>query len=562
MIISEEKLKEALVKKNHVKEVDFDMAKAFAKNEDMDLDKALVEKGLMKDQEIGEIIAEIAGYPFVKLKEATINDISTRLLNYIPKETAFHQQAIVFEEDDKKIKVATTNPENYKLFKMLENKTGKEVKPFYVTNFDIDRALQRYTGRLTKKIEKLVNEFQKDREKYEENIVKIVDLLLEHGYSTLSSDIHIEPLEDVTVVRYRKDGVLYSKVKFPKDIHLRVVSRIKILAKLRTDEKEKAQDGGFSHEIRGAKIDLRVSIVPTTDGENIVIRLVMQRGRRFELDDLGLMKNDLKTLKRNAKKPYGMILAVGPTGSGKTTSLYALLQLMNKTEVNIVTIEDPVEYEVERVRQIQVNPAKDITFPKGLRAIVRQDPDIIMVGEIRDKETADMAINSAMTGHLVLSTLHANDAATTFSRFLEIGAKPHLLSSSINVVIAQRLVRKICPECKTEYHLSETEINTIKEEELTGKIKEIAEADKLEEITFYKGKGCKFCNDMGYDGRTAIFEILEVTEDLRELIANSAPMSKIKNQAIKNGMTTMTYDGISKAIQGTTTLKEVMRVTK
>jgi type IV pilus assembly protein PilB len=258
-----------------------------------------------------------------------------------------------------------------------------------------------------------------------------------------------------------------------------------------------------------------------------------------------------------------MIVVVGPTGSGKTTTLYAIIQLINRSEVNIMTIEDPVEYDIERIRQIQVNPAKEITFPKGLRSIVRQDPDIIMVGEIRDKETADIAINSAMTGHLVLSTLHANDAPTAFSRFLEMGAKPYLVSSSVNVAIAQRLVRKICKDCKESCFLSQEQLNILNDEpELTKIIKEISGKKNVAEVKFFRGKGCKFCDESGYEGRIAIFEILNVGEEIRELITNKAPMDTIRKKAIQEGMTTMVYDGITKALMGVTTFEEVRRAAK
>ncbi|MDD5752928.1 MAG: GspE/PulE family protein [Candidatus Pacebacteria bacterium] len=563
MLISEEKLEKILVGSGHIQKIDFDMVKTEAKEKKQSLDRMLIEKGLIKDQVLGKIIADSAGYFFVNLKRAIIEDITPRLLSYIPEEVAYSQKAIAFEEDGGIIKIATTNPANYSFFKLLEKKTEKEIQLFYATDFDINQALRRYKGDIPREVLRIVKEIEKYPDKSEENIVKLVDLILDYGYATLSSDIHIEPLAKITIVRYRIDGILYKIIEFPKEIHTRIVSRIKILARLRTDERAAAQDGRFAYETQGATIDLRVSVMPTTDGENIVMRILMQRGRRFEINDLGLLEVDLKKLIVNAEKPYGMIVVVGPTGSGKTTTLYAALQRINRMETNIMTIEDPVEYNIERVRQIQVNPAKEITFPKGLRSIVRQDPDVIMVGEIRDKETADIAINSAMTGHLVLSTLHANDAPTAFSRFLEMEAKPYLVSASVNAVIAQRLVRKVCSECKEEYSLSEKELAILEDEKIIAdSIRKISGKKDFDKIKFFHGKGCKFCNNSGYEGRTTIFEILNVTEEIRELINKKAPMDAIKKKAVEQGMTTMLDDGITKALMGITTFEEIKRATK
>jgi len=563
MLVSEKKLEKILVDSGRIEKVDFDTVKALSKESRQPLDKMLIEKGLIKDEEMGKLIAEAAGYSFINLKRAVIEEITPQMLNYIPESVALSQRAIVFEDKDDILKVATTNPGNYTFLNLLEKKTGKKVKVFYVTDFNIDQALKKYKGDVTKEVEKLIDELKKNPKKAEENIVTLVNLIIDYGYTTLSSDIHIEPMAKITVVRYRIDGILYKVIEFPKEFHIRVVTRIKILTRLRTDERARAQDGRFEQEIRGAKIDLRVSIMPTTEGENVVIRILMQRGKRFELKDLGLLEDDFKKVKKNAEKPYGMIVASGPTGSGKTTTLYAVLQLINRPEVNIMTIEDPVEYNIERVRQIQVNPVKDITFPKGLRSIVRQDPDIIMVGEIRDKETVDIAINSAMTGHLVVSTLHANDAPTTFSRFLEMEAKPYLISTCVNAVIAQRLVRKICDECKEEYSLSKEEVDAINSEpSFAEDIKKVSGKQDVSKIKFYRGKGCKFCNRSGYEGRTAIFEILDVTEEIRELVNKRMSMDSIRKKAVEQGMATMIRDGIAKALMGITTLEEVKRAAK
>ncbi|HQB85347.1 MAG TPA: type II/IV secretion system protein, partial [Candidatus Pacearchaeota archaeon] len=457
MLLTEKKLEELLVPK-HVSKDDFDMVAAEAKKKNVPLDLLLTEKGFIQDSTLGRIIADETGCEFLDIKRTQIVEIDSDLLDYIPEAVAYAQKTVALEQDKDTLKVITSNPDNYTFFKLLEKKSGKKVKVFYVTPFNIDQALKRYKGDLRREVKNLLEELEKNPVKKEQNIVELVSLLMEYAYTNLASDIHIEPLSEIVVVRFRIDGIMHKVAEYSKELHNQVVSRIKIMAKLRTDEKAAAQDGRFEMETAVQKIDVRVSILPITEGENVVMRLLMQRGRWFTISDLGLSESDLKKIRNNAVKPYGMILVVGPTGSGKTTTLYAILQYLNKPEVNIMTIEDPVEYNIEGIHQTQLNPAKDITFPKGLRTIVRQDPDVIMIGEIRDEETVDIAINSAMTGHLVLSTMHTNDSATTFPRLLEMGAEPFLVASSVNVAIAQRLVRSICQDCKEEYYLSETEL--------------------------------------------------------------------------------------------------------
>ena len=338
-----------------------------------------------------------------------------------------------------------------------------------------------------------------------------------------------------------------------------IVSRIKILAKLRTDETRQAQDGKILTRLDDEKLDIRVSVVPTTQGEKTVMRLLSAKGKYFDLADLGMSVPDLKIVKKAIRESYGMILSTGPTGSGKTTSLYALIKILNSRNINICTIEDPVEYDLEGVNQIQVNPKTNLTFADGLKSILRQDPDIIMVGEIRDSETASIAVNSAMTGHLVLSTLHTNDAAIALPRLLDMKIEPFLIASTVNVVIAQRLVRRICMKCIVSYVLSPEEVEGLKQEIDFKKFLNITE---LDEIRFYKGKGCEHCNKSGYTGRIGIFEVLEVKDNIKELILVRADADKIKKQAIENGMTTMLEDGFGKVISGLTSIEEVLRVIK
>ncbi len=563
MIIEEGKLKEILVENGHIKAGDFDMAQKEAAEKDASLQEILVKKGLIKDEQLGRMIADEKGYKFMNLKRANIEEISDKLLDLIPEVVAVNQQAIAFAGDEKKVKVATCKPDNYPFFKILEKKIDREVDIYYSTPFDMIQALKKYRGDMLTEVNDLIKKIEKSGAVGEQSIVDLVDLIMEYAHTNLASDIHIEPLTEFAIIRFRIDGILHKVAEYPKEMHNRIVSRLKILAKLRTDEKAAAQDGRFQYETSSGDVDVRVSIMPTTEGENVVMRLLMQRGRRFSIDELGLLDEDLKKMKRAAKRPYGMIMVVGPTGSGKTTTLYSVLQMLNNEEVNIMTIEDPTEYNMEGVQQTQVNPAKDITFPKGLRSIVRQDPDIIMVGEIRDEETVDMALNSAMTGHLVLSTMHANDAATAFPRFLEMGAESFLVASSINVTIAQRLVRTVCEECKKPHTLTEDEISKLREDEdLVKAVKRLANEDDLEDIVFYKGEGCKYCEGVGYSGRTAIFEVLEVTEEIKNMIVEKESSDIIKRKARELGMSTMVHDGVKKALMGLTTLEEVRKVAR
>ncbi|MCF7845219.1 MAG: type II/IV secretion system protein [Candidatus Pacebacteria bacterium] len=565
MLISEEKLRKLLLEGGYMKENDFDMTQKEAAGKTIDLQELIVEKGFIRDETLGRIVADEAGYDYLDLKKADIADITDEMLQHIPEVVAVAQKIVVFKEEEESFKVATCHPDNYPFFKVLEQKTGKKAEAYYSTPFDIQQALKRYKGDLMTEVKRLIRELEKSPTGAEENVVEFVDLIMEYAHSNLASDVHVEPLSEFAIVRFRIDGILHKVAEYPKkQLHERISSRIKILAKLRTDEKSAAQDGRFNYKTTGGSVDVRVSIMPATEGENIVMRLLIQRGKRFSMDELGLLDHDLKKLRAAVQKPYGMVLSVGPTGSGKTTTLYSVLQTLNEPEVNIMTIEDPVEYEIEGVQQTQVNHAKNITFPTGLRTIVRQDPDIVMVGEIRDGETVDMALNSAMTGHLVLSTMHANDAATTFPRFLEMGAEPFLVASSVNVAIAQRLVRQVCPDCKESYHLSEEQITTLKEEEegLVSMIKEIAGEKEMKDITFYRGKGCKFCNETGYLSRTAIFEVLEVTEEIRNLIVQKESSEIIRRKAMEQGMSTMMQDGVAKALKGKTTLEEIRKVAK
>ncbi len=382
------------------------------------------------------------------------------------------------------------------------------------------------------------------------SVITLLSLIVEHAHKIHASDIHIDPFEEGLIFRFRVDGILYKVFSLPKNIHEEVISRIKILSGLRTDEHQTAQDGRFRHINGGEYVDIRVSIVPTYYGENAVLRLLSERLNNSALEYLGFSNANLEIIKAAIKKPYGMILVTGPTGSGKTTTLYALLKHLNIPEISIVTIEDPIEYSLPGIEQIQVNAKTGLSFAQGLRSILRQDPDVIMVGEIRDNETAGIAVNVALTGHLLLSTLHTNDPATTLPRLLDMKIESYLVASTVNIAIGQRLVRKICTKCKIPKILEKSEIESLFK---------IFSKD-LSVTTLYEGKGCEDCNGTGYKGRLPVHEVLQVTEKVRQAILEKRTASEIKSIALKEGMKSMEEDAFLKAEQGLTSFQEILRL--
>lgn len=385
------------------------------------------------------------------------------------------------------------------------------------------------------------------------SIISLLDSLFEHAHATRASDIHIDPTHDAVQVKFRIDGVLQDMHAFPKAIQSEVVTRIKVLSGLRTDEHQAAQDGRFRTEIPEAgPVDVRVSIVPTYYGENVVMRLLSDQQQEFSLPSLGFSKENQEKILHAIKRPYGMILATGPTGSGKTTSLYTILKILNTKEVSIITIEDPIEYAISGINQTQVNTRTGLTFAHGLRSFLRQDPNIIMVGEIRDPETAGLAVNTSLTGHLLLSTVHTNDAATTLPRLLDMGVEPYLIASTVNIAIGQRLARKVCTKCKVAKKITPAEITSLENI--------VSDKQSLRNKTFYHGKGCEACNGSGYKGRIGIHEVLVVDNDIREATLKKVTASELRDVAIKNGMITMLEDGFKKAMDGITTIEEVLRM--
>lgn len=548
---------ETLVSGGFLSEIDVERAKSVSAKKNITFEQAVIDQDLLSDEHLGRLISETYNWRYVNLRKVEIDD---KVFKLIPLQVAEKQKIIAFSETEEGVKVAMNNPEDQQLLHLLKKIIGKRPLPHYATKQDLKEQLRLYKTDVRTEFEKIIkteaNQAVKDG-KTESSTIQIINMLLTRGYESNASDIHIEPYEDTTVIRFRIDGVMHEVISVPKNIHNLLISRLKVLAKLRTDEHQVPQDGKLQYLLGDEKADVRVSIVPTTKGENAVMRLLSQKSRQFSMQELGLSDRDYERLLAAIKKPWGMILSTGPTGSGKTTSLYAILKILNQPSVNISTIEDPVEYNINGITQIQVHNQVDLSFASGLRAIVRQDPDVIMVGEVRDKETASIAVNSAMTGHLVLSTLHTNDAPTALPRLLDMNIEPFLIASTVNVIIAQRLVRKICQHC---IHSVTANIEELSQKMPISVLEKLARGQ--EEIEVFEGSGCKVCNHTGYSGRTGIFELLEINDEIRKLIMEGADADLIKKTAVKHGMTTMFDDAREKVLNGVTTVDEMLRVVK
>lgn len=517
---------------------------------------SLIESGVITEDQISAIIAKYYNVPVVSLSKITISE---DVAHIVPERVARKQKAIAFERDANGVKVAMNDPSNKNILSMVARKTGERALAYYANADEIEATVSLYQKALQKTIDELLAEYIKQATIYKGDlpIIKVVDELINAAYHDRSSDIHIEPEEKTSLIRFRIDGVLQDVLRVPREVHDRIISRIKVLSNLRTDEHMSAQDGKMTAHMEEEDLDIRVSILPVTQGEKAVLRLLSSHSREYTLSNLGMSPTDLRKVTKAYSRSYGMILSTGPTGSGKTTSIYAILKILNTREKNIMTIEDPVEYRIAGANQVHVNAKTNLTFANGLRSILRQDPNVIFVGEIRDSETAGIAVNAALTGHLVLSTLHTNDAATAIPRLTDMKVEPFLVASTVNVIVAQRLVRQICSSCKMEEKIQTIEIVKHFPVELVEK-----HFGKLAEITVYKGKGCKICRNTGYTGRVGLFEVLEVTKGIRLLISEKADSDIIAQAAIKEGMETMLDDGLKKVATGVTTIEEVIRVTK
>ncbi len=518
----------------------------------------VVEKDLIKETDLGELTADILSVPFIKLTTITI---PKEVLLIISETLARQKQIIAFKKDKEGLHVAMANPADVETIDFLKNKTGLPILRYGATKRDIQQAFALYLKDIDKAfaevIQANIEEAKNNRQDIEPPIIKIVETIISYGYENNASDIHLEPEEKSCLVRFRIDGVLHDIISLSLDLYPQIVTRVKVLANLRTDEHQVPQDGKIEFAMDGQKLDIRVSIVPVRKGEAIVMRLLSERARKISLESLGFSESDLQKVKRAYQKPYGMILSTGPTGCGKTTTMYAVLKLLNTRDVNIMTIEDPIEYDVEGVNQIQVNTKANLTFASGLRSILRQDPNIILVGEIRDEETAGIATNAAMTGHLVLSTLHTNDAATALPRLLDMNIEPFIISSTANVIIAQRLVRKIHGICRISLDVSMNSVAKYVDKSALEKI--FGDKDTMR---IYRGKGCALCHNTRYEERMGIFEVMEISEEIKQAIVAKKDAATIKALAVKQGMKTMIEDGLEKVRLGETTIDEVLRVTK
>ncbi len=554
MVITDEQLKALLMKTKLIDEKGLEKIITYAKNSGESLSDALTENNLVSDENLGLLISDYLKLPFIILSKTSIPQEVFRI---IPERIARKHKVIAFARTKEGIKVAMAEPQNTELLQLISKKTGERIFPYLATARDINNTFQIYRKDLQKTFDELIQKETHGKGTEEAPITKIVDLLINYSYQDKASDVHIEPQETNSLVRFRIDGILHDVLLLPKDIHERVVARIKVLSRLRTDEHLSAQDGKMRVKLEEENLDIRVSIIPIVDGEKVVLRLLSSKSRQFSLVDLGMSEKDLDKLTRAFNRAYGMILSTGPTGSGKSTSIYAILKIINTREKNITTVEDPVEYRIKGVNQIQVNPKTNLTFAAGLRSILRQDPNIIFVGEIRDIETAGIAVNAALTGHLVLSTLHTNDAATALPRLTDMKIEPFLVASTINVIVAQRLVRKICEMCKTSLDITLAELMKNLPEEMVKKHFGIKK-----DIRIYKGNGCKVCHYTGYSGRVGVFEVLEISNQIRKLIIGKADSDVITKEATQEGMSTMLDDGLEKIIKGITSVEEVLRVTK
>lgn len=562
MTLDDKKIGEILISQSYITDKDLKEAMEYAKSHDSSITDYLFSEGVLSKELVGQAIAEYLGVPYADLGKEKIDE---EIFEMIPELVARSNEVVALSRSEEGVKIGMTNPIDLEFIHILEKRVNDNVIACYITKQDFENVLARYKKDIRTEFKNILNELQKKntpKEKQDELVVTMVDMLFENGYQNNASDIHVEPYAKKIVIRFRIDGIMHDVLEIPKNFSELILSRIKIMSKLRTDEHRAAQDGKLKFKIEGQEVDVRISIVPVTHGENVVMRILSDKNRRFSLTDLGFSETDLKKMKKVIKNPHGMILVTGPTGSGKTTTLYAVLKMLNRREVHISTIEDPVEYDIESITQIQVNIKTDLTFAKGLRAIVRQDPDIIMVGEIRDEETADIAVNSALTGHLVLSTLHTNDAPTTLPRLLDMDVEPFLVASTVSLVVAQRLVRQICPKCRVSYQPEKEEKAFIESDQGVMNILKNKGYKNLSKIRFYKSTGCNACANTGYSGRLGIFEVMEMSEEIKQMILKNASSDEIMKVAIKQGMTTMFEDGIDKVINGLTTIQEVMRVSK
>jgi type IV pilus assembly protein PilB len=581
MVIEKKQLKEFILDSGLVSRKDLEKAEEEAEKKDQPLSDILVSEGKINEDDMRRMNAYVLGIPFVDLKS---QKIPFEVLSLIPEPIARKNNIVAFKKTEDGLEVAMLDTEDLNAIDFIKKKVGLKILPRLTSTDSIKTVLVQYQKSLKADFGDLIQkeaealksvadevkgsgESEKDLKKMAEDlpVVRIVDTLLKHAIIQNASDIHIEPQETEVIVRYRIDGLLHDAMVLPKNAGNGITARIKVLSSLKLDEKRLPQDGRFKVEMNGEKVAFRVSILPIYYGEKTVMRLLKEGASGFTLESLGFHGEGLDQIHEATKLTTGMILTTGPTGSGKTTTLYTVLDILNTPDVNISTIEDPVEYQMKRVNQTQVKPDIGFTFASGLRSLVRQDPDIIMVGEIRDNETAALGVNAALTGHLVLSTLHTNSAAGAIPRLLDMKVEPFLLVSTLNVIIGQRLIRKLSGT-KEKYFLSKEEIALLEKKVDTVRILDFLKKEKIvdakadwKDIPFYKPKKSEESED-GYKGRIGIHEVLKVTPTVRDIIIKGGTSDDIEKQAKAEGMLTMIEDGIFKAVQGVTTIEEVLRV--
>lgn len=555
-------IEDILFKQGLLTQQQFSAIKLEAINSGLSSEQIITQHQLVQPGKIIAARAQLMGVPFISLEGKAI---SSEVLNFLPEIVARRYRIIPFDRKDDKLFVAMADPLDLQVIQFVEKKSALFVKPYLAVPEDIMKTIdEQYSQNLTSEVTsalKEVSDLQPANAEIEEKaeviheapVSNIITQLLQYAVSSRASDIHIEPMDDRTRVRYRIDGILHEKIILPRTVHDALVSRIKILSNLKIEEKRLPQDGRFSYTSGKNVFDLRVSTVPTIYGEKVVMRLLPKTTVPPTLQELGLRGIALKNFETQILRPHGIILICGPTGSGKTTTLYSVLTRLSTARVNLVTVEDPVEYQIPGANQVQVNPQIGLTFASALRSFLRQDPNIMLVGEIRDSETAELAIQAALTGHQVFSTLHTNTASGALPRLLDMGMEPFLLASSINGCVGQRILRKLCVHCKTNY---------TPPPEISANFRKVLgplyPPDKP--IILYKGTGCRECGQTGYQGRIGIFEVLVVSPQIMKLILERASAQAIENESINESMITLKQDGYMKALEGVTSLEEVLRV--
>ena len=591
MRVSDETVEKLLKQGGIINDSQLDELKTLAKRSKQSLQETVIDQKVVSDEKLTKMIGELIDVPFVRIEP---KDILDDVLKKIPEHIARQYNVVLFAiNDDGSLSLAMEDPDDVQALNFIQKEIGYNTKVFLATKSNILDCLENYRGDMNDELDEVIS-VQKDASAEDQNvsqddfaenspIAQTVNLLLEYAIKSNASDIHIEPREDYVQVRYRIDGVLKEVNKLPRNVHGALVSRIKILSNLKIDERRVPQDGRFKIKVSGKQYALRVSTLPIADGEKVVMRILDESNQAISLDKLGYWGLSLATVKDAMAQPNGMILVTGPTGSGKSTSLFSILSELNTPDVNISTIEDPVEYKIPGVNQTQTNAKAGMTFASGLRALLRQDPNIIMVGEIRDGETANLGVQAALTGHLVFSTLHTNNAATCLPRLLDMGIEPFLIASTVKAVIGQRLVRRLCMNCRQEYVPNAEELSYIVQmfSLKQGSIQRLHElegqafADKIggdtpmgsTDVTIQRlwrpnPEGCDECNHVGFKGRVGIYEVLGISVPIQKMITANATSNDIQEQAISEGMVTMQTDGLIKSLRGVTTIEEVLRATR